>query len=151
MSRRRSSGLSIGLIVLVLLALSFPTISGSQPDYDLVILNGRVIDPETRTDAVRNLGISNGTIKVITTDKLAGRNLIDARGLVVSPGFIDLHQHGQDDENYRFKAMDGVTTALELEVGTGDVSTRGMHSAKKISNQLRCECRTSRGANGCNA
>jgi N-acyl-D-aspartate/D-glutamate deacylase len=121
MSRRRSSGLSIGLIVLVLLALSFPTISGSQPDYDLVIRNGRVIDPETRTDAVRNLGISNGTIKVITTDKLAGRNLIDARGLVVSPGFIDLHQHGQDDENFRFKAMDGVTTALELEVGTGDI------------------------------
>ena len=47
--------------------------------------------------------------------------MIDARGLVVSPGFIDLHQHGQDEENYRFKAMDGVTTALELEVGTGDV------------------------------
>jgi len=47
--------------------------------------------------------------------------VIDARGLVVSPGFIDLHQHGQDDENYRFKAMDGVTTALELEVGTGFV------------------------------
>jgi N-acyl-D-aspartate/D-glutamate deacylase len=47
--------------------------------------------------------------------------VIDARGLVVSPGFIDLHQHGQDDENYRFKAMDGVTTALELEVGTGDI------------------------------
>jgi N-acyl-D-aspartate/D-glutamate deacylase len=47
--------------------------------------------------------------------------VIDARGLVVSPGFIDLHQHGQDEENYRFKAMDGVTTALELEVGTGDV------------------------------
>jgi hypothetical protein len=41
--------------------------------------------------------------------------------VVVSPGFIDLHQHGHDEENYRFKAMDGVTTALELEVGTGDV------------------------------
>src|ERR1044072_6468364 len=85
--------------------------------YDLVILNGRVIDPESRTDAVRNLGISNGTIKEISISKLAGRTVIDARGLVVSPGFIDLHQHGQDDENYRFKAMDGVTTALELEVG----------------------------------
>src|SRR4029453_13730814 len=54
-------------------------------------------------------------------NKLIGRTFIDARGLVVSPGFIDLHQHGQDDENYRFKAMDGVTTALELEVGTGDI------------------------------
>lgn len=95
--------------------------SNAENSYDLVILNGRVIDPESRTDAVRNLGISNGAIKAISTSKLAGRTVIDARGLVVSPGFIDLHQHGQDDENYRFKAMDGVTTALELEVGTGDV------------------------------
>src|ERR1700752_334625 len=111
----------IGPIVLVLLALSFPTTSNSQAAFDLVVLNGRVIDPESRSDAVRNLGISNGTIKVITTNKLTGRRVIDAQGLVVSPGFIDLHQHGQDDENYRFKAMDGVTTALELEVGTGDI------------------------------
>jgi N-acyl-D-aspartate/D-glutamate deacylase len=80
-----------------------------------------VIDPESRTDAIRNLGISDGAIKTISTGKLTGGTVIDARGLIVSPGFIDLHQHGQDDENYRFKAMDGVTTALELEVGTGDV------------------------------
>ncbi|HET6979369.1 MAG TPA: amidohydrolase family protein [Pyrinomonadaceae bacterium] len=111
---------SIGLI---LVALIFPSISSSQAAYDLVILNGRVIDPETRTDAIRNLGISNGTIKAISTNRLGGRTVIDARGLVVSPGFIDLHQHGQDDENYRFKAMDGVTTALELEVGTGDIDS----------------------------
>ena len=110
----------IGPIVLILCALVFPTISTPQA-FDLVILNGRVIDPESRSDAIRNLGISNGTIKAISTNKLAGRTVIDARGLVVSPGFIDLHQHGQDDENYRFKAMDGVTTALELEVGTGDI------------------------------
>jgi N-acyl-D-aspartate/D-glutamate deacylase len=95
--------------------------SSSQAVYDLVILNGRVIDPESRTDAVRNLGISNGTIKTISSNTLRGRTVIDARGLVVAPGFIDLHQHGQDEENYRFKSMDGVTTALELEVGTGDV------------------------------
>jgi N-acyl-D-aspartate/D-glutamate deacylase len=127
MKLHRASSLSIGPIgpigpiLIILLALIFPSISSSQPAYDLVILNGRVIDPESRTDAVRNLGISNGTIKAITSNKLTGRTIIDARGLVVSPGFIDLHQHGQDDENYRFKAMDGVTTALELEVGTGDV------------------------------
>jgi len=111
----------IGLIVLVLGALLVSGFSRPQAPFDLVILNGRVIDPESRTDAVRNLGISNGTIKAISNDKLNGRTVIDARGLVVSPGFIDLHQHGQDEENYRFKAMDGVTTALELEVGTGDV------------------------------
>ncbi len=107
------------LLSFSLLILSFPV--ESRPAYDLVILNGRVIDPESKSDAIRNLGISNGTIKVITSQKLDGRTVIDARGLIVSPGFIDLHQHGQDEENYRFKAMDGVTTALELEVGTGDV------------------------------
>jgi N-acyl-D-aspartate/D-glutamate deacylase len=89
--------------------------------YDLVILNGRVIDPESKTDSVRNVGISNGRIKTISRAQLSGRNVIDARGLVVSPGFIDLHQHGQTEENFRFKAMDGVTSALELEVGTGDI------------------------------
>jgi N-acyl-D-aspartate/D-glutamate deacylase len=107
--------------LLIVALLFFPSASSSQAAYDLVILNGRVIDPESKTDAIRNLGISNGVIRAITSNKLQGRTVIDARGLVVAPGFIDLHQHGQDEENYRFKAMDGVTTALELEVGTGDI------------------------------
>ena len=111
----------MGPVLLFITALLIPAFSSPQMSFDLVILNGRVIDPESRTDAIRNLGISNGTIKAITTNNLVGATVIDAHGLVVSPGFIDLHQHGQDEENYRFKAMDGVTTALELEVGTGDV------------------------------
>ncbi|HEV2835765.1 MAG TPA: amidohydrolase family protein, partial [Pyrinomonadaceae bacterium] len=104
------------LVVLVLLC-----VTASAEVYDLVILNGRVIDPESKTDRVRNLGISNGKIRSISRARLNGRQVIDARGLVVSPGFIDLHQHGQNEENFRFKALDGVTSALELEVGTGDV------------------------------
>ena len=112
------SPLKIGLFAL-LVSLLFA--SSPQPSYDLVILNGRVIDPESKTDSIRNLGISNGAIKAISTGNLKGRTVIDARNLVVSPGFIDLHQHGQNEENNRFKAMDGVTTSLELEVGTGDV------------------------------
>jgi N-acyl-D-aspartate/D-glutamate deacylase len=107
--------------LLVILITLLTTLSPTAEVYDLVILNGRVIDPESRTDAVRNLGITNGKIRSISRAKLDGKNVIDARGLVVSPGFIDLHQHGQNEENYRFKAQDGVTTALELEVGTGDV------------------------------
>lgn len=105
----------------LLLASSSTVSSSATETYDLVILNGRVIDPESKTDAVRNLGISNGKIRSISRSRLNGRNTIDARGLVVSPGFIDLHQHGQNEENFRFKALDGVTSALELEVGTGDV------------------------------
>lgn len=89
--------------------------------HDLVLLGGRVMDPESGLDAVRNVGISDGKIREVTTAPLSGRTAIDARGLVVAPGFIDLHQHGQDPESYPLKAMDGVTSALELEVGTADV------------------------------
>src|SRR5258708_22135082 len=89
--------------------------------YDLVIANGRVMDPESGLDAIRNLGIRTGKIAVISSGALQGKQAIDARGLVVAPGFIDLHQHGQDAENYAVKAADGVTTALELEVGIADV------------------------------
>src|SRR4026207_1586221 len=91
------------------------------PEYDVVILNGRVIDPETKLDAIRNIGINNRTIQAISATSMRGRTTVLATGLVVSPGFIDLHSHGQDEENYRYKAMDGVTTALELEVGVADV------------------------------
>jgi N-acyl-D-aspartate/D-glutamate deacylase len=111
----------IACLLLAVLAMLPSSPPNANQIYDVVILNGRVIDPESQLDAVRNIGISGGTIKTITTARLNGRAVIDAKGLVVAPGFIDLHQHGQNEENYRFKAMDGVTTALELEVGTGDV------------------------------
>ena len=89
--------------------------------YDLVISNGRVIDPESGLDAVRNVGITGGAVKAVADGPLPGHETVDATGLVVCPGFIDLHSHGQDDENYRLQAMDGVTSALELEVGTDDL------------------------------
>jgi N-acyl-D-aspartate/D-glutamate deacylase len=96
-------------------------VSSARTDYDVVILNGRVIDPETGLDAIRNVGIRGGKIETVSSESLQGRTTLDARGLVVSPGFIDLHQHGQDAENDAVKAGDGVTTALELEVGVADV------------------------------
>jgi N-acyl-D-aspartate/D-glutamate deacylase len=91
--------------------------------YDVVIANGRVMDPESGLDGVRNVGISGGKIRAISASSLQGKTRIDAKGLVVAPGFIDLHQHGQDAENYAAKAADGVTTALELEVGVADIDS----------------------------
>jgi imidazolonepropionase-like amidohydrolase len=90
--------------------------------FDVVIRGGRVMDPETGLDAVRNLGIRDGRIVRITEEALTGRRTIDANGLVVAPGFIDLHQHGQTVESGRVKALDGVTTALEMEIGVSDVA-----------------------------
>jgi N-acyl-D-aspartate/D-glutamate deacylase len=95
---------------------------GTSPVYDRVILGGRVMDPASNLDGVRNIGLLGGRIAAITTEPIRGRDTIDARGLVVSPGFIDLHAHGQTAETYRFYALDGVTTALELELGTSDVA-----------------------------
>ncbi len=88
--------------------------------YDIVLQGGRVIDPETGLDSVRNVGISGGRIATISTAPLKGARVIDASGLVVAPGFIDLHQHQQDSSGYALKAMDGVTTALEMETGVPD-------------------------------
>ena len=79
------------------------------------------MDPESGLDAARNVGIRDGKIAEISASPIHGNLTIDASGMVVSPGFIDLHCHGQTDENYRFKARDGVTTALELEVGVSPV------------------------------
>lgn len=101
------------------LSLALPALSQT---YDVVLRNGRVMDPETKLDAIRNVGIQDGKIAAISADPLTGKTVIDATGLVVAPGFIDLHSHGQDAENYRYKAMDGVTTALELEKGVWPVA-----------------------------
>lgn len=108
-------------LVLCLAAMVWPLAALSQ-SYDLVIQGGRVIDPETGLDAVRNVGISQGKIKTISAAVLEGKRVISASNLVVAPGFIDLHQHGQDLDSQRVKALDGVTTALEMEIGKPDVA-----------------------------
>lgn len=115
---RISSRVSAALALVFLLA---PGAAAQQPAYDLVLQGGRVIDPETGLDAIRNVGIVGGFIGAVTSEPLEGRDVLDVSGLVVSPGFIDLHAHGQDPFSSRLQAQDGVTTALELEGGTGDV------------------------------
>ena len=103
-----------------------PAPAGAQraAPLDVVLVGGRVLDPETGLDAVRNVGIRGGRIVAVTAARTipAARDTVDVRGLVVAPGFIDLHAHGQDSANYEFLARDGVTTALELEVGTYPVA-----------------------------
>jgi len=100
--------------MLVSLAMVVPAMAA---DYDLVIKNGRVMDPERNFDAVANVGINNGYITTISNEPLTGHETIDAKGMVVAPGFIDLHVHGMDPYGFKLLARDGVTTALEIEVG----------------------------------
>ena len=94
---------------------------GPSERYELVVRDGHVMDPESGLDAVRNIGIRDGRIEAISNDRMNGEREIDASGLIVSPGFIDLHAHGQLEEAYRAMVQDGVTSGFELEVGTDDV------------------------------
>ncbi len=97
-------------------------VSAQAPEtYDMVLKGGRVIDPESGLDAVRNVGILGDRIAEISAGDLQGKEVIDVSGLVVSPGFIDLHAHGQTNRANEFQAHDGVTTALELEGGVANV------------------------------
>ena len=93
----------------------------SPPSYDIVIANGRVMDPESGLDAVRYVGIQDGKIAVLSEDEITGAEVLDAAGHVVSAGFIDLHRHGHSAENYRAQIHDGITSTLELELGVEDI------------------------------
>jgi N-acyl-D-glutamate deacylase len=84
---------------------------------DLIIRGGRVLDPETQSDRIADIAIQDGTIVGIGDGLGTARATIDAHGLIVGPGFIDLHAHGQSLPADRMQAFDGVTTALELELG----------------------------------
>ena len=120
---RRLGVLCIALVLpATLLAAGSETPPAQERDLDLVITGGRVLDPETGLDAVRDVGVVRNEIVAISREALQNRLkqggvLLDASGKVVSPGFIDLHAHGQSTEANRYQAMDGVTTALELEDG----------------------------------
>ena len=112
-TRRLSS-----MIVQLTLAASWAC---GAPAADVVIAGGRVIDPETGLDAIRHVAIRDGAIVAVSETPLTGTRMIDATGLVVAPGFVDLHEHGQTEAAYALMVRDGVTSAFELEVGTADV------------------------------
>jgi hypothetical protein len=89
----------------------------AERNFDVVILNGRVMDPETKFDAVRNVGIKDGRIVSITKDDITGGETIDASGHVVAAGFIDYEQHGLGPWGIKVNLRDGVTTQMDFEVG----------------------------------
>jgi hypothetical protein len=107
------------LAVCLLLGTTYPPLAIAQTPviYDVVLSGGRVIDPETKLDAIRNVGIIGNRIVQISSEPLRGKETIDATGLVVAPGFIDPHVHGISNKEQEYQLHDGVTTALELELG----------------------------------
>jgi hypothetical protein len=105
-------------------------------DYDLVILNGRLMDPETGYDAVANVGVKDGRIAVITRDKITAEETIDATGHVVAPGFIDTHWHYDRPWSNKLALRDGRTTVLDLEIGTHGPYIDQWYEERKGNNQV---------------
>ncbi len=108
-------------IALLTTALTLLATSASAVTYDVVINNGRVMDPETKFDGVRNVGIKNGKIVKITKSNIKGKETIDATGHVVAPGFIDSEQHGLGPWGIKINLRDGVTTQMDFEVGAVNI------------------------------
>ena len=94
-------------------------------EHDLVLRGARTIDPETSLDEVCDVAIDGSTITAVvvggSTD-LHGARELDLTGLVLAPGFIDVHSHCRDFASRALQVCDGVTTALELEGGEIDVA-----------------------------
>ena len=109
--------LSIFSLLFITTFLSSHATAQTTTIYDIVINGGRVIDPETKLDAITNVGISDNRIAIISTEPLKGKETINATGLVVSPGFIDMHVHGRSNKEQEYQLHDGITTAMELEWG----------------------------------
>ena len=91
--------------------------SGLAQEFDLVISNGRVMDPETLFDGIANVGIKDGRISRISRQTLSGDEEIDATGHVVAPGFIDTHFHWQAPLGYALGLRDGLTSSMDIEAG----------------------------------
>ncbi len=108
--------------LLLQLALLLTALSAAAENHDVAINNGRVIDPETGLDAIRHIGLRGGKIVRVSEILLDGDTVIDADGLIVSPGFIDRNTYTLGTELFRARAADGVTTTFNFEEGAHDVS-----------------------------
>ncbi|MBT4832074.1 MAG: amidohydrolase family protein [Porticoccaceae bacterium] len=114
--------------LLILMALMpFSASNLFAVEYDLVIANGRVIDPETSFDQIAYVGINDGSISAVSEQPLRGTKIIDAAGLVVAPGFIDVHSHTPTLLGQQVNLLDGITTQLDLEAGSFPVTFYGEH------------------------
>jgi len=126
-----------GFLFLIFRCLIFLPVLPAQPlhptgeMYDLVIRSGRVLDPASRFDSVATIGILEGRIAAISTTHLAGKVVLDASGLVVAPGFIDILSYAPGEVGVWNKIADGVTTNLSMHGGTSSPRAWYAEQARK--------------------
>src|SRR6187397_3117786 len=113
------------LFIAAVVLLSLPVLSASraqQQPFDLVIANARIIDGTGAPARMGDVGIRDGRIVRIGTIPAAdARERLDAKGLVVAPGFIDVHTHADDIASHPLAenfAQMGVTTIVAGNCGS---------------------------------
>jgi len=130
--------LRISLRLLILsLVMAMPALA---IDYDVVINNGRVMDPETLFDGIANVGIKDGRIAEISKKPLEGAKTIDATGHIVAPGFIDTHFHWQAPIGYRLGLRDGLTSSMDMEMGCAGSYIAAWYKAREGVTQANYGC-----------
>jgi len=128
----------VGALLFALLAGG----NGQRPDFDLLIRNGRVVDGTGNPSFVADVGIRDNKIAAIgrLTNRSAART-IDATGLVVAPGFIDIHNHSDDtileDGNAESMVRQGVTTMIFGEGGSAAPSEKWKDFASYYAELLK--------------
>ena len=85
---------NIFFLVFLCCSLLLSSCKQSKQEYDVVIKNAQVIDPESHTNSILTVGITGDKITYIGTERIKGKKEIDGKGMVLSPGFIDVHAHG---------------------------------------------------------
>ena len=131
--------ISLSLLI-VSLVMAMPALA---VDYDLVINNGRVMDPETLFDGVANVGIKDGRIAEISKTPLKGAKTIDATGKIVAPGFIDTHFHFQMPVGYSLGLRDGLTSSMDFEMGCAGSYIAAWYKAREGVTEANYGCAVS--------
>jgi N-acyl-D-aspartate/D-glutamate deacylase len=128
--------LALGILLICVFILNHCTQSES---FDIVILNGRIMDPYSRTDVFANLGLKDGKIAAIVSagQALSGETVIEATDLIVAPGFINIHGHeGIIDKTMEVSVRDGVTTIIGGNCGGACMTEDAILSVGKYLDML---------------
>ena len=134
LTRRRFLASAAGAIAIA------PQLGAAAARYDLVVKGGRVIDPASRVDRVADIGIEAGRIRAIESSIAASdaAEVLDARGRIVAPGWIDIHVHvGAPDLTPAMLLRDGVTSMVDGGSAGADNIAALVRVAQAAPNRVR--------------
>jgi N-acyl-D-aspartate/D-glutamate deacylase len=137
---RRRLGIAISACVFFV-ATAGPAHPADEPPYDLLIVNGRIVDGTGNPWFFGDVAIRGDRIVAMgRVPKASAKRTIDAKGLVVAPGFIDMHSHSDllllEDGNAQSKIRQGVTTEVFGE-GTSAAPQKSKRAPVKDSDEER--------------